>query len=185
MEIDQQRVESFQAKEIPLLSEKQRRPRLKFARKYSKLKFLFTYECRKYLVHYPNPENHIVWSSQECNVPSAYQVMVWGSMTGRGLTKLYIFPKGLSQWGCSKHGTRLKISRFHGARLIFTSNNCSELRKSYKQHGYLDKIIHDTRLIFSQYGRYFLPTSRQYNMRYCRLKIAICFLKKGGHSGYY
>ena len=21
------------------------------------------------------------------------------------------------QWGCSKHGTRLKISRFHGARL--------------------------------------------------------------------
>lgn len=54
-----------------------------------------------------------------------------------------------SQWGCSKHGTRLKISRFHGARLIFTSNNCSELRKSYKQHGYLDKIIHDTRLIFS------------------------------------
>ena len=56
---------------------------------------------------------------------------------------------GGSQWGCSKHGTRLKISRFHGARLIFTSNNCSELRKSYKQHGYLDKIIHDTRLIYS------------------------------------
>ena len=24
-----------------------------------------------------------------------------------------------SQWGCRKHGTRLKISRFHGARLIF------------------------------------------------------------------
>ena len=24
-----------------------------------------------------------------------------------------------SQFGCSKHGTRLKISRFHGARLIF------------------------------------------------------------------
>ena len=59
-----------------------------------------------------------------------------------------------SQWGCSKHGTRLKISRFHVARLIVffclknklkipnrphTSNNCSELRKSYKQHGYLDK----------------------------------------------
>ena len=54
-----------------------------------------------------------------------------------------------SQWGCSKHGTRLKISRFHGARLMFTSNNCSELRKSYKQHDYLDKIIHDTRLMFS------------------------------------
>ena len=100
MEIDQQRVESFQAKEIALLSEKQRRPRLKFARKYSKLtvedweKFLFTYECRKYLVHYPNPENHIVWSSQECNVLPAYQVMVWGSMTGRGLTRSYTsFPK--------------------------------------------------------------------------------------------
>lgn len=26
---------------------------------------------------------------------------------------------GGSQWGCSKHGTWLKISRFHGARLLF------------------------------------------------------------------
>ena len=26
---------------------------------------------------------------------------------------------GGSQWESSKHGTRLKISRFHGARLIF------------------------------------------------------------------
>ena len=49
--------------------------------------------------------------------------------------------------GCSKHGTRLKISQFHGARLIFTSSNCSELRKSYKQHVYLDKIIHDTCMV--------------------------------------
>ena len=61
---------------------------------------------------------------------------------------LYIVSGG-SQWGCSKHGKRLKNSRFHDARLIFTSNYCSELRKSYKQHGHLDKIIHDTRLIFS------------------------------------
>ena len=28
---------------------------------------------------------------------------------------------GGSQWGCSKHGTRLKISRFHGAHLTLSS----------------------------------------------------------------
>ena len=57
---------AFKRKKIPLLSEKQRRLRLKFSRQYSKLTaedwetFLFTDECRKYLVRYPNPENHIV-----------------------------------------------------------------------------------------------------------------------------
>ena len=41
-----------------------------------------------------------MWGSQECDVPPAYQVkqsanvMVWGGMTGRGLTKLYILPSG-------------------------------------------------------------------------------------------
>ena len=84
---------AFKRKKIPLLSKKQRSPRLKFARKYSKLtaedweNFLFTDECRKYQVHYPNSESHIVWGSQECDVPPAYQlkqsakVMVWGGMT--------------------------------------------------------------------------------------------------------
>ena len=84
---------AFKWKKIPLLTKKQRSPRLKFARKYSKLtaedweNFLFTDECRKYQVHYPNSESHIVWGSQECDVPPAYQlkqsakVMVWGGMT--------------------------------------------------------------------------------------------------------
>ena len=49
---------AFKRKKIPLLSERQRRPRLKFARKYSKLtvedweNFLFTDKGRKYLVYY-------------------------------------------------------------------------------------------------------------------------------------
>ena len=55
----------FKRKKIPLLTEKQRSPRLKFSRKYSKLtaedleNFLFTDECRKYQVHDPNPENQL------------------------------------------------------------------------------------------------------------------------------
>ena len=100
---------ALKRKKMPLSSEKQRRPRLKFARKYSKLAaearigggdFLFADECCKYLGHYPNPENHIVWGSQECDVPPAYQVkqsakvMVWRGMTGRGLTKLLTLPSG-------------------------------------------------------------------------------------------
>ena len=41
-----------------------------------------------------------LWSSQECDVPPAFQakqsakVMVSGGMTGRGLTKLHMLPKG-------------------------------------------------------------------------------------------
>ena len=52
---------AFERKKIPLLSEKQRRARLRFARKYSKLTaedsddFLFTDECPKYIFQYPNP----------------------------------------------------------------------------------------------------------------------------------
>lgn len=70
---------AFKRKKIPLLSEKQRRARLRFrfARKYYKLtaedweNFLFTDECPKYLFQYPNPKNDIVWGSQECDVPPA------------------------------------------------------------------------------------------------------------------
>ena len=71
---------AFKRKKIPQSSEKQRRARLNFSRKYSKFtaedweNFLFTDKCRKYLVRYPNPENHIVWGSQECDVPPAYQL---------------------------------------------------------------------------------------------------------------
>ena len=97
---------AFKRKKIPLLSEKQRRACLTFTKKYSKLPaedwedFLFTNECLKYLFQYPNPKHDIVWGSQECDVPPAYQVkqsakvMVWGGMTGRGLTRLHILPSG-------------------------------------------------------------------------------------------
>ena len=71
---------AFKRKKIPLLSEKQRRACLTFTKKYSKLPaedwedFLFTNECLKYLFQYPNPKHDIVWGSQECDVPPAYQV---------------------------------------------------------------------------------------------------------------
>jgi len=98
---------AFKRKKIPLLSERQRRAHLRFAKK-SKFKltpedwkdFLFADECPKYLFQYPNPENNIIWGSQDCDVPPAYQVkqsakvMVWGGMTGRGLTRLHILPSG-------------------------------------------------------------------------------------------
>ena len=87
---------AFKRQKIPRLSEKQRRARLRFARKNSKLTtedwedFLYTDECPKYLFQYPNPKNEIVLGSQECDVPPAcaYQVrqsakvMVWGGITG-------------------------------------------------------------------------------------------------------
>ena len=66
MEFTNKGWKDFKRKKIPQSSEKQRRARLNFSRKYSKLtaedweNFLFTDECRKYLVRYPNPENHIV-----------------------------------------------------------------------------------------------------------------------------
>ena len=79
---------------------------MRFAKKHAKLtaedwdNFFFTDECPKYLFQYPNPKNDIVWGSQECDVPPAFQVkqsakvMVWGGMTGRGLTKLHMLPTG-------------------------------------------------------------------------------------------
>ena len=71
---------AFKRKKIPLLSEKQRKGRLRFAKKHAKLtaedwdNFLFRDECPKYLFQYPNPKNDIVWGSQECDVPPAFQV---------------------------------------------------------------------------------------------------------------
>ena len=97
---------AFKPKNIPLLSETQRRARLRFAKKHTKLtaedwdNFLFTDECPKYPFQYPNPKNYIVWGLQECDVPPAFQVkqsakvMVWGCMTGRGLTKLHMLSTG-------------------------------------------------------------------------------------------
>ena len=47
-----------------------------------------------------NPKDDIVWGSQESHVPPAYQVkksskwIIWGGMTGRGLTELHFMPQG-------------------------------------------------------------------------------------------
>ena len=49
---------------------------------------------------------------------------------------------GGSQWGCSKHGTRLIFWMFHATRL-------TPLRPSTNNTVIWTKIIHDTRLIFS------------------------------------
>ena len=54
----------------------------------------------RYLFQLPNPKNDIVWGSQESQVPPAYQVkksskwIIWGGMTGRGLTGIHFLPQG-------------------------------------------------------------------------------------------
>ena len=62
--------------------------------------FSFSGQCPKYLFYLPDPENDIVWGSQENQVPPSYLVtgstkwMVWGGTTGRGLTSLLLIPQG-------------------------------------------------------------------------------------------
>ena len=98
---------AFKRNKILLLSEKQKKARLRFAKKHTKLtaedwnNFLFTDDCPKYLFQYPaNPKNDIVWGSHECDVPLALQVrqnakvMVRGDLTGRRLTKLHMLSTG-------------------------------------------------------------------------------------------
>ena len=61
-----------------------------------------------------------------------------------------------SQWGCSKHGTRLIFWMFHATRL-------TPLRPSTNNTVIWTKIIHDTRLIFFPFSRHtviFLDVSR-------------------------
>ena len=90
----------------PLLTTKQRAAQLKFANQYKNLtaeewdEFLFSEKCSKFLFQLPNPKNDIVWVSQESQVPPAYQVkkslkwIIWGGMTGRGLTRIHFLPQG-------------------------------------------------------------------------------------------
>ena len=66
-----------------------------------------------------------------------------------------------SQWGCSKHGTRLK--KINIPNRPNTSNKCSEPRNSDKQHGYLDKNNSRHTVIFFPFSRHavnFLDVSR-------------------------
>jgi len=88
---------SFRRQKKPLLTDEQRKARLKFAYNYQKLTevewedFHFTDEFPKYLFQLPNPKNDVVSGSQESQVPPAYQVkqsakwINWGGMTGPGL----------------------------------------------------------------------------------------------------
>ena len=90
----------------PLLTAKQCAAWLKFAKQYKSLTaeewddFRFSHVCPKYLSQLPNPKNDIVWGSQESQVPPAYQVkksskrIIWGGMTGRGLTGIHFLPQG-------------------------------------------------------------------------------------------
>jgi len=96
----------FRRQKKPLLTEKQRRARFKFAKQYKHLRaqdcedFVFSDECPKYLFQLPNAKNAVVWGSQESQVLPAYQVkessrwLIWVGMTGHGLTNLHFIPQG-------------------------------------------------------------------------------------------
>ena len=89
-----------------MLTAKQCAARLKFAKQYKNLSaeewddFLFSDTCPNYLFQLPNPKNDMVWGSQESQAPPAYQVkksskwIIWGGMTGCGLTGIYFLPQG-------------------------------------------------------------------------------------------
>lgn len=99
--------QNFRRKKTPLLTEAHKKRRLVFAREYSKFTpeqwkdVMFTDESSFKVFYIPNSRNDTVWGSQECNVPRADQmkfspsVMVWGGMTGYGLTDLHFIPSGM------------------------------------------------------------------------------------------
>ena len=70
----------FKRKRQPLLTEKQRKNRLRFAKKYQDLSekewedYVFSDESPMYLFHEQNRKNDIVWGSQEDKVPVAKTV---------------------------------------------------------------------------------------------------------------
>ena len=81
MEIrDQERMEGFHAKENTFVERKAKESPFEIRQETREAdsrrlgQFLFTDECPKYLFQYPNPKNDIVWGSQECDVPPAFQV---------------------------------------------------------------------------------------------------------------
>ena len=53
-----------------------------------------------FLFNRPNPQNDVVWGSQESQLPKAPQVkssayvMVWGGMSAKALTRLHFVPAG-------------------------------------------------------------------------------------------
>lgn len=98
--------QNFRRKKQPLLTTTHKKRRVRFAREHSKWSveqwsdIMFTDESPFKVFYIPNSKNDTVWGSQEDNVPRADQmkfspsVMVWGGMTGHGLTDLHFFPPG-------------------------------------------------------------------------------------------
>jgi hypothetical protein len=99
--------QNFRRKKQPLLSKAHKKRRLVFAREHSNWTVeqwsdvMFTDESLFKVFYIPNSRNDTVWGSQEGNVPRADQmkfspsVMVWGGMTGHGLTDLHFVPQGV------------------------------------------------------------------------------------------
>ena len=99
-------LKAYKRKRQPLLTEKQRKNRLRFAKKYQDLSekewedYVFSDESPMYLFYEQNRKNDIVWGSQEDKVPvaktvkkSAY-VNIWGAMSASGLSAIHIMPQG-------------------------------------------------------------------------------------------
>ena len=99
--------QNFRRKKQPLLTTAHKKRRLLFAREHSKWTveqwsdIMFMDESPFKVFYIPNSRNDTVWGSQEGNVPRADQmkfspsVMVWGGMTGHGLTDLHFVPQGM------------------------------------------------------------------------------------------
>ena len=99
-------LKAYKRKRQPLLTEKQRKNRLRFAKKYQDLSekewedYVFSDESPMYLFYEQNRKNDIVWGSQEDKVPvaktvkkSAY-VNIWGAMSASGLPAIHIMAQG-------------------------------------------------------------------------------------------
>jgi hypothetical protein len=98
---------NFRRKKQPLLTDAHKKRRIVFAREHLNWTVeqwsdvLFTDESSFKVFYIPNSRNDTVWGSQEDNVPPALQmkfspsVMVWGGMTGYGLTNLHFIPQGM------------------------------------------------------------------------------------------
>ena len=98
-------LKAYKRKRQPL-TEKQRKNRLRFAKKYQDLSekewedYVFSDESQMYLFYEQNRKNDIGWGSQENKVPvaktvkkSAY-VNIWGAMSASRLSAIHFMPQG-------------------------------------------------------------------------------------------
>ena len=88
------------------LQKKQRKSRLRFAKKYQDLSekewedYVFSDNSPMYLFYEQKRKNDIVWGSQEDKVPVAKTVRmrayvnIWGAMSASGLSAIHIMPQG-------------------------------------------------------------------------------------------